>query len=256
MNSFLTLPWEKQLFLSLFNFLFGLPAHMLPGIYDRKSRAYKQLVAITFVRICVLYIGVLSIYFTFRWIVSFTLITLAIALYGVEVYGVRTLVERSITKKFSKPNRVKEFALFAFVSLDVVNFLTDSTSRTDGWVQAYLHIVQIGIRIIIIIILVVIEITWVPYQKAWSCYIHGTSVAQYTKGYCPALTHDWANSWACAGEGVGAETLACRDTERTPAWTEKPPVWHILSFLLFILYGFHAVSLVLDFKTKKMQILV
>ena len=189
-----------------------------------------------------------------HWVVPVALLTSSIGLYAVEFFAVRTLLKRTNTTTFTTNDRLKEFGLFCLVSLDVTNFLTDSTAQKTGWVPFYTHVAQMLVRNITLIVLVVIELSWKSYEKAWSCYIHGTPISEYTYGYCPAYTHDYGNSWACTSEGVAKESVTCRDMETTPAWDEKPKAWHIGVFMLILLYGFHAVSLILDFKSKRMMV--
>jgi len=256
METTVTWDWERQLFLSVTNFVLAVPLHLLPGIYDRTTVAYKQLVAVTSVRLCCLYVGVVTLLYELHWSIPFGLLSASVMLYAVEFYATRVLFSRAEKVTFTTDDRVKEFGLFCLVSLDVLNFVTDSTAQTEGWVPFYTHVAQILVRSVTILVLVVIELSWKTYEKAWSCYIHGTPIADYTQGYCPAYTHDYGMSWACAAEGVAKESVTCRDMDITPAWSEKPKAWHISVFMLILLYGFHAVGLILDFKTKRMMVRV
>jgi hypothetical protein len=197
---------------------------------------------------------VITAAYKLHWIIPLVLIGLSVGLYIVEFYAARVLLKRSTTKTFTPTDRLKEFGLFCLVSLDVTNFLTDSTAQKTGWVPFYTHVAQILLRCLILVVLVVIELSWKSYEKAWSCYIHGTPISEFTYGYCPAYTHDYGNSWACTSEGIAKESVTCRDMDTTPAWDEKPKAWHIGVFMLILLYGFHAVSLILDFKAKRMMV--
>jgi hypothetical protein len=253
----IALEWQAQLFWSVSNFAFGLPSHAVVGIYDRTKKPYKQLVAVSLGRLLALYSTIVTAMFTpefFHWFVAPALFAASMALYVTEFFIIRSIFKRSDRKQFDTNHRINEFFVYFCVAIDPANFLFDTTATTKGNVAFYTHIAQVVVRCLLTAILISIEVVWKSYKKAWSCYLDDAPISHYTQGYCPAYTHTFHESWACAGEGITRDTAACRDMPTTGKWAERPHTFHVVALMLALLYGFHAASIVLDFKSKKMKI--
>jgi len=231
----IALEWQTQLFCSTSNFAFGLPSHAVVGIYDREKKPYKQLVAVSLGRLLALYSGIVTAMYTptfFHWYIAPALIAAALGLYVAEFFIIRAIFKRSQRKHFDTDHRINEFFVYFFVAIDPTNFLFDTTAATEGNLAFYTHIAQVVVRCLVAAVLISIELVWKSYRKAWSCYLNDAPISQYTQGYCPAYTHTWHESWACAGEGITRDTAACRDMPTTGKWAERPHTFHVAAHVL------------------------
>ena len=236
------------------NFFLGFPIHAIPGLYDRGNLIYNRLVFVTLTRLGAIYAAVGCALYPTPWQFPVGFLALGLALYGLELVTFRAICAGYPEKQLPPQKWPIEFAVFFFVANDPTNFVFDTTSDVSGPVQRYTHYLQVATRSAVALVLVVIEVSWGPYKRAWSCYKHGTPLKSYTYGYCPQYTHDWEDSWACAHEGLAGATAACRDMPESKAWSVRPPAWHVAVVMAALLYGFHAAGTLLDFRTKRMVV--